>query len=259
MTDPERATRPGGPPPYTEASRAQLVFSANVAELADRLTGLVPIGAHELAADGTARSAAGRVEEAAAIVASAQQLLRDAVVTARLGNVTWDQVGAALDVTGSSAQERFVKVVEQFRLELYSPRDPHYAGEFGQIEFRLDPAAREPEQAAADLDEWVRRRHDPTTDLELAEAPVSGGLARMDPMAVLRWVSDVSHHVPPPPVQLELAQLTLAAWEEIAADRGRRTKAVREGLKYAHNALDKLRKQAESITPPEQRESESSR
>lgn len=260
MSDPDRATSPAEPAPYTEATRARLVLSADAAELADRVAGLVPIGEYELAADGTARWASEWVEQAAAIAAAAQQLLRDAVVTARLGGAIWNEVGAALDVTGSSAQERFGEVVDQFRLELHSPEDPHYTGKFGEIQYRLHSAALDPEAAAADLDDWVRRHHDPATVAELGEAPVSGGLARMDPMAELRWISDVSHqlwadhdgHVPPLPARLALAERTLAAWEAIAADRQRRSKAVRDGLEHARRSLAELREQANAASTPEQ-------
>jgi hypothetical protein len=260
MTKPERAAPPNGQIPHTEASRARLVLSANAAETAERAAGLVPIGEHELAANGTARWGTEWVDSAAAIAAAAQLLLRDAVVAAHLGGASWDEIGSALDVTPDSAQEQFDAAVRQFRLELHSPEDPHYSGRFGEMKYRLHPAAREPRPAAADLDDWVRRHHDPTTAPELAAAPVSGGLAQMEPTAVLGWVADVSHqlwidhdyHDPPLPARLELAELTLAAWEQIAADRGGRTKAVRNGLAYARHALDKLRKEAESTTTPEQ-------
>jgi hypothetical protein len=242
-------------PPFTEASRARITLADALAELADRAAAFVPIYGSTLRPDGTAPAAASTISEVAGLVFQARQVLILAVVTARLGRTTWEEVGQALEVTGPSAQQRFGGDVERFRDELLSPENPHYTGEFGEIRYRLAPAALDPAEAAARLDEWVRRHQ--AADGEIPDpAPVSGGLARMDPHAELAWISDLSHDqwaraeaagargVPPLAGRLHLAQRTLVCWERIAAGQQRVSRPVRDGLTLARRALAELQEQA---------------
>lgn len=246
-------------PPFTEASRARITLADALAELADRAAGFVPIYSSALRPDGSAPSAASTINEVASLGRQARQALILAVVTARLGRTTWDEIGQALEVTGPSAQQRFGGDVERFRDELLSPENPHYTGEFGEIRYRLAPAALDPAEAAARLDDWVRRHQAAQGEIP-DPAPVSDGLARMDPHAELAWISDLSHDlwaraeasgvrgVPPLAPRLHLAERTLACWERIAAGQQRVSRPVRDGLTLARRALAELQEQTTAAT-----------
>lgn len=247
--------------PYTEATLARLVLSAELADLADAASGLVPIGEYALREDGSATFAGEVVGDVARIAAAARRALDAAVVFARLGKVTWEQVGLALDVTHQSAQERFKPLVEQFREELLSPENPDYTGEFGQLRWRLAPAAREPKAAARDLDEWVLQQPRRSGDEEPDPAPVSGHLARMAPRAELAWLSDLSHQMwrdaesptgislPPLGARLTVAERLAQVWQLIADEEKRTSRAkrasraTRDGLAHAQRMVAELRAQ----------------
>ena len=254
-TTPAAPEDEGSRPPFTEASRARTVLADALAELADLAAAFVPIYGSALRADGSAPSAASTISEVAGLGSLARQVLIHAVVTARLGKTTWDEVGQALEVTGPSAQQRFGGDVEKFRDELLSPENPHYTGEFGEFRYRLAPAALDPAEAAARLDDWVRRHQAAAGEIP-DPAPVSGGLVRMDPHAELAWISDLSHDqwkraeasghrgVPPLAERLNLARRTLACWEQIAAGQQRVSRPVRDGLTVARRTLAELQVQA---------------
>jgi hypothetical protein len=241
-------------PPFTEASRARLVLAAALAALADDAAGLVPIVEGVLTADGKAVYGAETVREVASFVAAARALLPAAAVAARLGGVTWVEIGAALEVSAQAAQERFSDDETRFRDEQHSPENPHYTGDLGEVPYRLAGAALHPASAAAELDAWVRRRQ--ATDGGTPEpAPVSGGLARMNPQAELRWISDHSHSLwakaeatgagtPPLTERITLAERTLACWEQIAAGQQRVSRPVRDRLALARRTLAELKEQA---------------
>ncbi|MFI5611815.1 hypothetical protein [Amycolatopsis sp. NPDC051903] len=86
-------------------------------------------------------------------------------------------------------------------------------------------------------------------------APVSGGLARMEPQAELRWISDrfarlwAQAEVSGPRVPaladcLALAERSVACWEQIAAGQQRISRPVRDGLIIARRNPAELREQA---------------
>ncbi|RSN05958.1 hypothetical protein DMC63_37745 [Streptomyces sp. WAC 05977] len=245
------------------------MLSAEAAEMADYLRGFVTIGEHELREDGSAPSAGSVVGEANRLPGMARRVLEAAVVYARLGKVTWEEVGGALDVTRQSAQERFDEVVDEFREALLSPEYPDYTGKFGQLRWRLHPAAREPEATAQDLDEWVRRHRDPDDVVDEPEvAPVSGGLTRMDPYAEQRWHSARAHQqwkdaaddvaaLPPIEDRIEVAEAILGAWERIAASQTRVSAPTRDGLAAARRSVAELR--AQLTTAPSDETTRSSR
>lgn len=254
--------------PFTEATRARLVLSSELADLADAASGLVPIGEYALREDGSATFAGEVVADVARIVGAARRALDAAVVFARLGRVTWEQVGLALDVTHQSAQERFKPVVERFREELMSPENPDYTGEFGQLRWRLAPAAREPEEAARDLDEWVLQQPRRSGDEVPDPAPVSGHLARMSPRAELAWLSDLSHQLwrdaesttgmslPPVAARLAIAERLEQVWQLIADEEKRdsrahrASRATRDGLAHARRVATELRAQVAAEGEP---------
>ncbi|KZB79635.1 hypothetical protein [Amycolatopsis regifaucium] len=246
-------------PPWTEATRARMVLAAEAAEMADHLRGFVAIGEHELREDGSAPWAGSVVDEANRLSGMARKVLEAAVVYARLGGLTWDEVGNALDgITRQSAQERFDEAVDRFREELLSPEYPGYTGKFGELRWRLHPAAREPEATARDLDEWVRRHRDPHDAVDEPDVPpVSGGLTRMDPHTELRWHGARSHQqwldaahdaraLPSVEDRLDVAEAILGAWERIAAAQTRISAPTRDGLAAARRSVAELRAQLDT-------------
>ncbi|MFF2850882.1 hypothetical protein ACFVT5_31800 [Streptomyces sp. NPDC058001] len=176
---PEHDTDPSeedtGPPagPYTDATRARVVASYEACELAELARAAVPIGAHELNPDGTVRSAGSLLTDAAHVLAAAHRFFEAAAVYERLGGADWECVGDVLDVSAHTARERFAPAEARFRAE---PHSPMATREGNGWRAHL---AREPLEAALDLDDWVRRHADGDTDLGVA--PVSGGLVRQAP------------------------------------------------------------------------------
>lgn len=239
-----------GGAPFTEATRARMVLSAEAAELADAARAFVPIGEHELRPDGSSTSLGRWVAEAGAAVAAAQRVLDAAAVYSRVAGASWSSIGAELQVARQTVQERFEPKVTQFREALHLPENPDYTGEFGQIRWRLHAAALDPEEAARLLDDWLREHHAPDAAAELGEAPVSGGLARMDASTELGWNSDHSHHLwtaaeaarttVPPAERLALAERRVALLERLAADRPR-SRTIRQALDHAQRTLAELR------------------
>ena len=254
--------------PYTEATLARLVLASELAELSDFARGLVPIGEHVLREDGSATFAGEMVADMARIAATGRRLLDMAVVYARLGKLTWEQIAMVLDVTHQSAQERFKQSVETFREELLAPENPDYTGEFGQLQWRLAHPAREPEVAARELDEWVLDQPRHPGDGEPDPAPVSGHLARMNPTAELAWLSSLSHQLwrdaesptgislPPLAARLAIAERLEQVWQQIADDetlntRAKRpSRATRDGLAHAQRTAADLRAQAKAENEP---------
>jgi hypothetical protein len=244
-------------PPYTEATRARMVPAAEAADLADLAAGFVPIGQYELRPDGRTEFGTERLYEANRLAGAARRVLDAAAVFARLGGASWADIGAALDVTRQSAQERFESAVNRFREELLSPKNPDYTGDFGQVRWRLHPAALDPQDAAERLDDWVREHAAPGDDPE--SAPVSGGLAQMDPHAELRWLSDQSHQlwkdaggeVPPREASLRIAAREVVVYERIAAEQKRPSRAVRDGPAHARQLHARLAAEVATTTAEE--------
>ncbi|MGW5249046.1 hypothetical protein ACWEQN_35520 [Streptomyces sp. NPDC004129] len=160
---------------YTDAARARLVMAYEACELADLARAFVPIGEHELNPDGTNRSPGTVLADAARVVAAAQRFFEAAAVFERMGGADWQVIGDVLEVSARTVQLRFAVAETTFR-ELLSPERGPAAGEAGQLRAYM---AREPLEAALDLDDWVLRHED--GDSDLGTTPVSGGLVRRDP------------------------------------------------------------------------------
>lgn len=229
---------PAGPAAWTDATRARMVVADEAAELADRAAGLVPIAPSELLADGRVAYPGERLQAAAGLVFAAEQLLAQTVVVERLGGVSWERIGAALQTSKQAAHERFSAAERRFRAELARPENPDYSGEIGQFRYRLHPAAHDPETAAARLDGWVR---DHLADDD--PHPVSGGLVRADPDGELRALADRRHALyaddtpaPTPAELLPLARRELALWEQTLSTG---SQAI-HGL--ARDMIDRLRR-----------------
>ncbi|MPY57762.1 hypothetical protein FNH08_11455 [Streptomyces spongiae] len=164
-----------GAAPYTDAARARLVAAYEACELADLARAAVPIGEHELNADGTVRSPGALLADAARVLVAARRFVEAAAVFERLGGASWEIVGDVLGVPPSTARACFRAAEARFREEAHSPTETvGKPGPLGELSWWRAHMAREPLEAALDLDDWVLRHQD--GDSGLGTAPVSGGL-----------------------------------------------------------------------------------
>ncbi|MEV6589683.1 hypothetical protein [Streptomyces acidicola] len=169
--------------PYTDAARARLVAAYEACELAELARAAVPIGEHELHPDGTVRSQGSVLADAARVLSAAQRFFEAAAVFERLGGANWELIGDVLGVSAHIARARFTTAEDHFRRALLSPAEATgptgptgSPGSLGEVSWWRAYMAREPLEAALDLDDWVLRHQD--GDSGLGSAPVSGGLAR---------------------------------------------------------------------------------
>ncbi|MFI0713576.1 hypothetical protein ACH4SK_23550 [Streptomyces inhibens] len=166
----------GAAAPYTEATRARLVTAYEACELADLARAAVPIGEHELHPDGTVHSPGSVLADAARVLKAAHRFFEAAAVFERLGGASWQLIGDALDIAPQTARVRFAMAETRFREELLSPEGTGSTGADGEVSWWRAYMAREPLEAALDLDDWVLRHKD--GDSDLGTTPVSGGLVR---------------------------------------------------------------------------------
>ncbi|MFJ2564375.1 hypothetical protein ACIP6V_08310 [Streptomyces sp. NPDC088770] len=161
--------------PYTDTARARLLMAYDACVLADLARASVPVGAHELNADGSTRAPGAVLADAAHVLAAARRLLESAAVYERTGGADWQLIGDVLGVSPQAARARFAVAETGFREELLLPGRTGT----GAASCLRAHMAREPLETALDLDDWVLRHQD--GDGDLGPAPVSGGLARTDP------------------------------------------------------------------------------
>jgi hypothetical protein len=239
--------------PYTDATRARMVMAAEARELSNMARAFVPIVEYELAADGTAMSDGMWVGDATRLVAAAHRVLEAVVVFERLGGTSWQRLADMLDMTKQAVHEKFSDAEARFRNELAVPENPEYTGTFGELRYRLHHAARDPEDTARELDDWLAHHREPT-EPDHDVAPVSGGLARMNPHAELAAISERSHQLwrahnrlPPLLERLALAERAVTLWEQIAAQQPR-SRSARDGLTHARRTVAELRAQHHTNT-----------
>src|SRR5829696_3788766 len=178
--------------PYTREAQARVQLSAEARELSDFARAFVAIHG---------RADSGLVEDAARLRYQAELVLRYAVIAARAANTSWEDIGDALGVKRQSAHERYAEAERHWQEVL---ANPEAVNESGERHSRAPFAAMNPAKAGAELNEWVRRHHEPT-DGTLRDAPVSAGLRRMDPLTELLSLSDrrrILLAAQPPPDQL---------------------------------------------------------
>lgn len=189
--------------PYTDAARARLVMAYEACELAEIARSAVPIGEHELHADGTADSPGALLADAAQVLRAARRFFEAAAVCERLGGASWQVVGDVLGVDTGVARARFAAAEACFREELRAPEPAPAAGAPDRAGWWRAYAAGNPLEAARDLDDWVLRHED--GDGDLGSTPVSGGLTRRSVGAGGKTgppesscCCDTGKHLPPP-------------------------------------------------------------
>ncbi|MEV0777106.1 hypothetical protein ACIBLA_19605 [Streptomyces sp. NPDC050433] len=136
--------------PYPQAARARLEMAFAAYELAELARAAVPIGKHELCADGAGRPAGATSGDAAQVLAAAHRFFTAAVAFERFRDDSRSAEADDSDEASTSDEPRHE--VSWWRAYL----------------------AAAPLEAARDLDDWVLRHRDGEPDP--GPAPVSGGL-----------------------------------------------------------------------------------
>jgi hypothetical protein len=229
--------------PYTDASLARLALAHEASELADSARAFVPIHPSELRSTGGGGTGGSMIEDAARLRAQADQVLTLAVVYERLTGTSWEQIGEALGVTRQSAHQRYADAERRFREAL---AEPEATGDSGEPYVRLDAAAYEPDEWAGRLDAWVIRHREPW-DAGQGPAPVSGGLARMDPQTELFALADrrrrlfAQHFVVPREELIAIAERELQLWLQMAAAETGSVRPAAEAAEMTQRTLAGLR------------------
>lgn len=151
---------------YSRRSRARVAFALACQQVSDYARHAVPTRS-----DGYAR-AGEYVEMGARLLSEAQQVLELAVILEREKGTSWEDIGAALDITKQTAHERFSAAFQRWRARLAEPWVPDRGG---LLSLQLQDGAEDPEKWARVLDDWVLR-HRERSDVDPGEHPVSGNL-----------------------------------------------------------------------------------
>jgi hypothetical protein len=148
MTDQLPAVPPG-PADTTHPRRAlaRLAPSSAYREAADFAAGGVPTDADEFG------DAYDYVDHAARLLAMAQDVVARAVVYARERDGRWDDIAEALNLTVEQARDQYTATIDQWEDALN--RCWERSGRF--LASRMPDGITEPDQTAADLDQWCLR------------------------------------------------------------------------------------------------------
>jgi hypothetical protein len=140
---------PPGPADTTHPRRAlaRLALSHAYAEVADFAAGGVPTVSDEYG------DPWDYVDHAARLVTMAQDVLARAVVYAHERGGTWTTIAEALEVTDEQARDHFDAVVDHWADALNRPWE--HSGRF--LASRMPDGTSDPDQTAADLDQWCLR------------------------------------------------------------------------------------------------------
>ncbi|MEV0149962.1 MULTISPECIES: hypothetical protein [unclassified Nonomuraea] len=222
--------------PYTELSLAKLALAATAQELAEFAASFVAVYPGRPDA----------VEDAARCLARAQELLERAVIAQRAAGDSWEDIGAALEITKQSAHARFRKASEEWDAAIKRPEVvSEMYGITGRLETYVDnrmPAGTaSPQETAARLDRWAIA-HAAADGRDIDDRPVSGRMVRMDPLTELMTLTDRSAAIreefmaPPPHLMAEIQEREAVLWERIAAAGGR---SARDATKHAAQARER--------------------
>lgn len=201
--------------PLSDASLARLAVAAAAQDLADFARAFVSIGS-------TRHSSGGELEDGQKLVAKAEYVLERLVVFERVAGASWEDIGSGLSMARQNAHKKFRAAVEEFEQALAEPEvtNPDTGDTYNQ----LPEGADDPAWWADRLDAWVRRHREPTEyEIGDRERPVSGGLARLGPLAELAKLSRqrtalLNRYIAPPAEELlPIAERELELYEQLAA------------------------------------------
>jgi hypothetical protein len=220
--------------PYTSLSLAHLALGSVAREASDFARGLVPTGAGRGGYDGALLADALRIAE------FAEQVLAAAVVVEREDGTTWEEIGAVLGVTRSSAHKRWQPVAQRWNEQMERAAVRGRVDDEGLPEVLADP----PGLVARRLDEWVVRHREPGDPIA-GEHPVSDALERMNPLRELLHLDGVRRQLwasyegtPPPALLAPLAEREAELEEALAKaapsnDAGEHAAAAAKARAYA--------------------------
>jgi len=154
---------------WTTADLTRLAFSAECRELSDLARAFVPT-----TSDGHTRPGE-LLQEALRLRSSVDELVRLAVCVERARGASWNEVGAALEITRQSAHERYAAAVEELADGILFPLREGVDGAPGW--WACPDGLEDPPRTAASLDAW-ELRHRERTDPGRGEEAVSGGLGQ---------------------------------------------------------------------------------
>lgn len=140
---------PPGPADVTHPRRAlaRLALSSAYREAADFAAGGVPTVSDEYG------DSYDYVDHAARLVSMARDALVRAVVYARERGGRWDDIAEALNLTAEQARDQYTAAIDQWEDALNRPWE--CSGRF--LASRMPEGTTEPDQTAADLDQWCLR------------------------------------------------------------------------------------------------------
>lgn len=140
---------PPGPADTTHPRRAlaRLALSSAYREAADFAAGGVPTVSDEYG------DAYDYVDHAARLLSMAQDVVARAVVYARERGGRWDDIAEALNLTAEQARDQYIAAIDQWEDALNRPWER--SGRF--LASRMPDGATEPDETAADLDQWCVR------------------------------------------------------------------------------------------------------
>lgn len=165
-----------GPPPapadidYPRAALARLAYSQAAREIADAAANEVPT-----LSDAWAHGAE-YVQQAAAILASAETLLTRAVIYARERGASFADIGEALGIARQTAHVRFRRAIDDWGRALDQPEG---SNDNGLRYSRLPEGAHDPDQAVARLDLWCTEHVTDATSVVRQHAERDGVTDRM--------------------------------------------------------------------------------
>lgn len=127
------------------------------------------------------------LEQAAQLRAEANRILEQAVVAARGEGRTWDRIGEAIGVSRQAAQERFKSAETAWRDALIEPVVP----DGRQLTTMKEPLSdlADPAQAAALVDQHLRRLAPAMTNGPVDERPIAERLPRPDPITRVQEIT----------------------------------------------------------------------
>jgi hypothetical protein len=103
-------------------------------------------------------SAGAELEDAARLVARAEDALESLVVFEAISGTTWEDIGSGLGVARQNAHKKFSGAVARFKEAL---AEPEVRGAGGQLYNRLPDSAADPDRWAPKLDDWIERHREP--------------------------------------------------------------------------------------------------
>jgi hypothetical protein len=168
MNEPTKPLIPVGPADlkYPRRALARLALSAAAQELADSAAGVVPTTSDAYG------SAYDDVEFARRLVRQAEEVLRRAIVHGRDRGGSWEDIGAALDITADDAESQYSSLLTEWEDSLDRPSEQ--SGQF--LSSRLPSGLFDPDFTVGYLDKWCVRHVD---DGARGNADAKGEVAQM--------------------------------------------------------------------------------